>query len=153
VRRKHRRRSDRRHRRGSDGGHRCRCDRRHRCSRRHRGRDRCGRRRRRCRARRGRRGRGRWRWTWGKGARELATARWPEFIGRVRGGRDRDHATTHGAPRTNGYRRHLRRIDAENGPALRTGYVHVRSPARTALGDPEMRVTPPGWLSVRRSIE
>jgi hypothetical protein len=27
------------------------------------------------------------------------------------------------------------------------------SPARTAFGDPEMRVTPAGWLSVRRSME
>ena len=85
-------------------------------------------------------------------------AGWPcrrmsEFALRVVAAGNRDHAATDRTARANARRRHLGWIHAEDRPALRTRHVHDFSPAGTAGLVSEMRITPAGWLSVRRSTE
>ncbi|MDB4915739.1 MAG: hypothetical protein JWM95_3383, partial [Gemmatimonadetes bacterium] len=71
----------------------------------------------------------------------------------IRAGRDRDYSSADRAPRAHAARRNSDGINAEDRVALRATDVHALSPARMAIIGPEMRDTPAGWLSVRRSTE
>ncbi len=76
-----------------------------------------------------------------------------EFVVRCRARLDRDDRATHRASRTHARNRKSCWIDSKHGAAFLTHDVHAMSPARIAIMGPEMRVTPAGWLSVRRSTE